>query len=195
MQVIRSLLLILMLLGLISTNILSITNAKFHDLLSGLLSQIPITDFMSKSKSKKFQSLTAENKRLQKQSKELTTENKRLQKQNKVFKQKNHIRKVKIVEARKISKIIVKRTAKNVALNMTSIAGEAVPYIGIALILSVTAHDIIDGCQTIKDTNRLLNLLDVDELKSKENQVCGMKVPTEQQVKETIGGVIYEMLN
>ena len=101
--------------GLISANVLTLSNAKFHDFLSGLLSQIPLTDFMSKSKSKKFQLIT--------------DENKRLRNQNKVFIQKNRLRKAKIAKAHGISKRVVLRTAKNVSLNVSSVVGEAIPYL------------------------------------------------------------------
>ncbi len=170
--------LVLIFFGLISANVLSITNAKFHDLLSGLLSQIPLTNFMSQSKSKKFQSITAENKRLRNQ--------------NQIFKQKNHLRKGKIAKAHKISKRVARRTAKNVLLNVSSVAGEAIPLYGIGIILAVTAADIYTGCETIKDTNELLNLLNDEGLKAVENQICGITIPTEQQLNESTKNSILE---
>lgn len=176
------------LVGLVFTNILSITNAKFHDSLSGLLSQMPFSDFMSNSKSRKFQSLSQENKRLQKQ--------------NARFKKKNKIRKIKMVEAHKIFRRVARRTVKNVSLNVASIAGESIPYVGIGVILAVTASDVYDGCETMKDTNDLLKLLDVGEFKSEEQQVCGIKIPTEQQIKNykrefdnILGGTVYEFFH
>ena len=181
-----------MIFGLVSTNVLSITNAKFHDLLSGLISQTPLTNFMSQSKSRKFQLIA--------------DENKRLRNQNKEFKQKIRLRKAKIVKANRISKRVALRTAKNVSLNVSSVFGEAIPYFGIGVILAVTASDIYAGCETIKDTNELLDLLDEEGLKTDETQVCGMQIPTEQQIKESIknnkmefdeilGETIYEILN
>jgi uncharacterized membrane protein YraQ (UPF0718 family) len=177
-KITRKIFFVSIIFGLISANVLSITNAKFHDLLSGLLSQIPLTDFMSQSKSKKFQSIA--------------DENKRLRNQNKVFKQKNRLRKAKISKAHRISKRVALRTAKNVSLNVSSVVGEAIPYLGIGVILAVTASDVYAGCETIKDTNELLNLLDDEGLKAEETQVCGMKIPTKQQVKESIKNNIRE---
>ena len=54
-------------IGLISTNVMSITNAGFHDFLSGLFSNVPITNFMSQSKTNQVKTLSKENKQLKKQ--------------------------------------------------------------------------------------------------------------------------------
>ena len=171
---------------------MSITSAKFHNTLAGLFSQLPIADLMSNSKSRKNESLISENKRLQKQ--------------NKTFKKKDNIRKIKLVRAQNITKRVALRTAKNISLSTSSVFAESVPYLGIGVILAVTASDIYDGCETIKDTNELLNLFNVEELKSQEEKVCGMDVPTEKEVldalkqhkrdfDEVLGGTIYEMFN
>ena len=119
-------------IGLISTNVMSITNAGFHDFLSGLFSNVPITNFMSQSKAN--------------QVKTLSKENKQLKKQNSNFKKKEKIQKIKLAKAHKITRNVAIRTAKNVTLNVTSIFGEAVPFLGIGLIVAVTAMDVHNGC-------------------------------------------------
>ena len=181
-----------MVIGLIYSNVMSITSAKFHDTLSGLFSQLPIADLMSNSKSRKNESLISENKRLQNQ--------------NQTFKKKDKLRKIKLIKAQNITKRVALRTTKNISLNASSIFAESVPYLGIGVILAVTASDIYDGCETIKDSNELLSLFNAEELKRQENTVCGMDIPTEKEVIETlnqykrdideiIGGTISEMLN
>ena len=179
-------------IGLISTNVMSITNAGFHDFLSGLFSNVPITNFMSQSKAN--------------QVKTLSKENKQLKKQNSNFKKKEKIQKIKLAKAHKITRNVAIRTAKNVTLNVTSIFGEAVPFLGIGLIVAVTAMDVHNGCETIKDTNKLLNLMDFDGVTDQENTVCGINVPTFQSVEDSlklsrsdfedaVGGTIYEIFN
>ena len=171
---------------------MSLTNSKFHDFLSKRLSSIPISDIMSDSHFKKNKILTAKNKRLQKQ--------------NSIFKQMDIARKKKIVTAQQITKKIALRTTKNISRNVSSVFAESVPYLGVGFILAVTASDVYDGCKTVKDTNELLKLLNADESKNLENTVCGMEVPTQEEVKKSwkkykrnlddiIGGIIYEMLH
>lgn len=179
-------------IGLISTNVMSITNAGFHDFLSGLFSNVPISNFMSQSKAN--------------QVKTLSKENKQLKKQNSNFKKKEKIQRIKLAKAHRITRNVAIRTAKNVTLNVTSIVGESVPFLGVGLIVAVTAMDVYNGCETIKDTNELLNLMGFDGVTDEENTVCGINVPTFQSVEESlkfsrsdfedaIGGTIYEIFN
>jgi len=151
---------------LISVNVLSVTNAKFYELLSRVFLQVPITDLMAQSMSKKIQAIAVENKRLRNQ--------------NEQFKQKNRLRKAKIIKAHKISKKVILRTVKNVSLNVSSVIAEGVPYLGMGIILAVTASDVYTGCETIKDTNEILRLFEDKGFKAEETQVCGMIVPTGQ---------------
>lgn len=71
--------------------------------------------------------------------------------------------------------------ASRVALrNATSVVGEAIPYIGIAVMLGVTAADLYDMCEQDKEISALLAS---NELVIKEQYpVCGMKLPSQQQV-------------
>lgn len=75
------------------------------------------------------------------------------------------------------------RLASGVARNMAAIPAEAVPYIGIGVNLSVTALDVYDACQTMREINELMKLLG----QGVENaDFCGMKVPT---VSEVLAGM------
>ncbi|WP_372881391.1 hypothetical protein [Psychromonas sp.] len=187
-----SVVMISMIVALISTNILSLTNAKFHDFLYGVLSHIPNTELLQHSKSKKFQSLSAENERLRKQ--------------NAKFQKTDRLRRVKLARSHKIFKRIARRTAANVSLNVSSVLVEAIPYAGIAAIIATTSADVYTGCETIKDTNRLMKILDGDVMTEEEIQVCGITLPSEDKImgvvnkynghlEGLIGGVIYEMVH
>ena len=189
---IRNILMASMIVVLIFTNILSITNAKFHDFLYGALSYIPSKALLQQSKSKQFQSLSAENKRLRKK--------------NEKLRKTARLRKAKLASARKIFKRIVGRTVKNVSFNVSSILGEAIPYAGLAVIVTATAYDVYTGCENIKDTNGLLKILDGDLMVEEEAQVCGMTLPSEEQIRDSlkkyrgqfddlIGGTIYEIIH
>ncbi|MCW8868603.1 hypothetical protein [Marinobacter flavimaris] len=182
----------LIVLGLLSTNVLLVTSAKFHDLLYGALSNFPYESLFSNSKSKQYQLLAEENDRLKKK--------------NAKLEQQAASRRMKIARAKTLSRNITKRTARNVALNVSSVAVEAIPYLGIGMIVSVTIADVAAGCQNVRDTNEILSILDEAPLEEMERKVCGASVPSVDQLKakiddvqrslgDAIGGTIYEILH
>ncbi len=80
----------------------------------------------------------------------------------------------------KASKRMVFRSMTNATRNVSSVAAEAIPVIGTAIILGVTAWDVYDDCQTLKDINELNRVFDHEQ--EDETKVCGMKVPTKDAV-------------
>jgi len=73
-----------------------------------------------------------------------------------------------------------KRLAKGIARNIAALPSEAVPFVGIAVMVASTTLDVYDACQTMKDFNVLLNMLGQGE----ENpELCGKRVPTVDEVK------------
>ena len=64
-------------------------------------------------------------------------------------------------------------------------AGEALPWVGTAVIVGVTTLELRDLCQTITDMNELKRAFD-PTLVSDENQrtVCSMEVPSRQELWE-----------
>jgi DNA-binding protein H-NS len=166
--------------ALLATNILSITSSPFHEALHKLLSHIPYEELLNNSPTKKQRQI-AENQKLLKQNQELIS--------------KSSTQRERLVKTRHVSQRIVKRTAKNVATNVTSVAGEAVPYLGVGLVVTVTAADVIDGCDTVLDVNEMLRILEVEPIDDHESDVCGIKVPSVDEVltniKQDIGGTIY----
>ncbi len=75
--------------------------------------------------------------------------------------------------------IVHKRLAKGVSRNVAALPSEVVPYLGIGVTLAVTSMDIYDACQTMKDFNTLLRMMEQGE----ENpDLCGQKIPTVDQV-------------
>ena len=78
---------------------------------------------------------------------------------------------------------IAQRTAFMASRNLTSIPAEAIPYLGIAVILSVTAYDLYDSCDTIKDLHELTTALDPSrKLSDDQTAVCGMEVPSTDEI-------------
>jgi hypothetical protein len=167
--------------ALLATNVFSITSTTIHDALYDLLSHIPYEGLLNNSPIKKQRQLEADNQKLRKQNQELVA--------------KLHAHRTTLVRARTVSQNIAKRTAKNVTANIASLPGEAVPYLGSALVGTVTIGDVVDGCATVRDVSEMLRILEADPIDDHESEVCGMKVPNVDKVltniKEDIGGIVY----
>jgi hypothetical protein len=160
-------------LVLLATNILSITSSSFHESLYELLSHFAYKDILKNSPMKKQRQIEVENKKLLKQNKELIAKTR-----------------ANLFRARSVSQRITKRTLKNVATNVTSVAGEALPYLGAALVISVTVADVKDGCDTVRDIKEILRILEVDSIEDHESEVCGMKVPS---IDEVLTNIKYDI--
>jgi hypothetical protein len=63
------------------------------------------------------------------------------------------------------------------------------------MVVTVTTVDVIDGCETVRDVNEMLRILEIDPIDDHESEVCGIKVPNVDEVlaniKQDIGGTVY----
>ena len=166
---------------LLATNVLSITSLQIYESLYDLLSHIPYEGLLNNSSTKKQRQIEADNQMLRKQNQELIS--------------KLHAHHAKLDKARAFSQRIAKRTARNLAFNVTSLPEEAAPYLGAAMVVTVTTADVIDGCETVRDVNEMLRILEIDPIDDHESEVCGIKVPNVDEVltniKQDIGGTVY----
>ena len=114
----------------------------------------------------------------------LKNTNNTLQKQNKnLLKNKKHIG--------KITKRIMTRTSIGAARNLASVPAEAIPAVGIAAVVGVTVLELKEACETMKDMNELNVLMGIEELSGTEasiekQKVCGMEVPSEDEVMDQV---------
>ncbi len=78
---------------------------------------------------------------------------------------------------------ISKRAAATASRSAGSVFGEAIPYVGTAVIVGVTAYELYDLCETVKDMNELSRAFD-PSLEPDPNQatVCAMEVPSSQDI-------------
>ena len=61
--------------------------------------------------------------------------------------------------------------------------GEAVPYLGTAVIVGVTAREIGDLCATLKDISALKRAFNPSFQQSEEElEVCSIKLPLKQEI-------------
>ena len=81
--------------------------------------------------------------------------------------------------------MISDRARKSASREVGSMAGEALPWVGTAVIVGVTTLELRDLCQTITDMNELKRAFD-PTLVPDENQrtVCSMEVPSRQELWE-----------
>lgn len=77
------------------------------------------------------------------------------------------------------------RAAKSATREIGAMTGEAIPYVGTAVIVGVTALEIADLCQTIRDMNALKQAFNREEAPSEEElTVCSMVVPSRAEIWE-----------
>ena len=77
------------------------------------------------------------------------------------------------------------RYAKATARSTSSIAAESIPYLGIGVIVGVTALELHDACETMKD----LHALDVafnPGAANDANEICGQAVPTKGEIVQSL---------
>lgn len=86
------------------------------------------------------------------------------------------------VAVRKASGKIARRSVTVVARNISSMPAESIPFIGIAVIVGVTAWDVYDACQILKELNEMSTEIGNDA--EDESKVCGVHVPTKEEVIE-----------
>lgn len=78
---------------------------------------------------------------------------------------------------------ISKRAVKSSSRSITSMAGEAIPYVGTAVIVGVTALELKDLCDTIMDMNELRRAFNPElQLSENDTTVCSMRVPTTEEL-------------
>lgn len=82
--------------------------------------------------------------------------------------------------AKKISRRLATRSVANASRHVSSVAGQAIPFAGTAIIVGVTALDIRDACETMKDVNALNSAFGHEG--EDQTKVCGMNVPNKQKV-------------
>lgn len=151
------------------SNLATVSNKAYQEYLYGLLSHIPYDGLLKNSLVINKNQLELESQNLRQKYKQLN---------NKLDSHK--------VKANTVSKSVIKRSARNAAKNVTSVFGEAVPYLGTALIISVTANDLVDACDTIRDMNEMATFFETEADLDQQDTVCGTTVPGADEIMASI---------
>ena len=82
---------------------------------------------------------------------------------------------------------VSRRTVSGAARNAGSVVAEAIPFAGIAVVLGVTAWDIKDSCDTMKDLHELEKAINPEAASALEaEEVCGLTVPSKDEVWKAV---------
>lgn len=82
---------------------------------------------------------------------------------------------------------VASRTTKVAVANVTSMAGEGIPVLGIALIVASVTFDLTSACDTMKDMDALRIALDPTLAPDPNSAtVCATRVPTADEVWDDI---------
>lgn len=86
-----------------------------------------------------------------------------------------------------VSGTVSRRTGRVAATNVAAMAGEGIPFWGIAVIVGATTMEITAACETMQDMRALEAALQPDTPSGTEVQeVCGLRVPTPAELRETV---------
>lgn len=80
---------------------------------------------------------------------------------------------------------VSRRTAIATTRNIGSMAGEALPVIGIGVIVAATAWELTDACAMMGEMRALDAAFNPDDPMT-DDEVCGMKVPTREELWQKI---------
>ena len=79
---------------------------------------------------------------------------------------------------------IFNRAVIRAGRNVGSVAGQAIPYIGIAALVIATGWDLQDSCETVTDIQELQKAF--GEEPNDKNKVCGLEVPSKEEVWQSV---------
>lgn len=80
---------------------------------------------------------------------------------------------------------VSRRTAIATSRNLASMAGEALPVVGVGVIVAATAWELSDACALMSDMRELDAAFHPDDPVSTD-QICGLKVPTQAELWASI---------
>ena len=193
-------------LGLGSLNVLTLLNDGIHAMaynamkavLSSTLPEVALSKVLSKSTSFRRQAdVRVATKLLQEEKVLLASANRNLELKHVALEKTQReieakhselmrVSQLKAVSAKRVSKRVVSRIVLNSSRKVPSVFAESIPWAGAAIVVGMTAWDIADACETIKDLNELNAAF--GEEKEDETKVCGIKVPTKDEALAQVKG-------
>ncbi len=118
-------------LALIATNILTLTNAAFNGVVSGLMGTALGIHTVSSMMQTKLSS------------------------QDKTIKKQAAVQTKRKAATRKFGTRLASRTKRVAAKSMAAIPAESIPFIGVAVLIADTGYELYAACETVKDLDQL----------------------------------------
>lgn len=153
-------------LSLLATNVLTLTSVAFNAALSGVMSTAlgiqTVADVMSQ----------------------------RLTGKDRVIKQQKAAAVKRKVAVKKFGSRLSARTKRVATRSIAAIPGEAIPYLGIAVLIAGTSYELYEACQSIKDLEALYGELGLDEAPPEDavTAACDPQLPSAAAVWESVRG-------
>lgn len=82
--------------------------------------------------------------------------------------------------ARKLSAGLVKRAYRGLSRRVAGAPGMAVPYVGAGVITAMTALDIREGCEQLRELNEMNRVMQLDP--EQEAPVCAMQIGSREEI-------------
>ncbi|SFL38469.1 hypothetical protein SAMN05216302_10743 [Nitrosomonas aestuarii] len=191
----KNVLLATTILGLVTMNIAILVSDSFHTaafaalgtalgytvgskLTDKMLSRSPMVN-RKNDVALATQELSKKNQALQRQSSELSKQNRSLKEKSVNLNRRINNKSDKIQQ---FSKRAAERSTISAARNLSSLSGEAIPLLGIAVIAGVTVWNVHDSCQMLKDLNELNAEFKLQQHLEEKQTVCGIEVPTKEEI-------------
>jgi len=194
--------LVLLMIGFMALNVATLATSFAFDLVSGALETVFDATTIRKRHKVQTESLAQENLRLKKTISEQDVRARELRRNIQ-----GRDSRIRALEAEKANRLVEyrgqKRLAKNAvedtatrisrrvafatARNAASVFGEALPFIGVAVIVGATAWEINDACEMLKDVHELEVAFFSDKaLNEDATVVCATEVPPIDEIWSAI---------
>lgn len=156
----KRLLLTIGFLTLVTTNVLTLTNAAFNTAVSGLLGTALGIRTVSSALHTKMAS------------------------QNKVIKQRNATALKHKVATRKFGTRLASRTKRLAAKSIAAIPAESIPFIGVGILIADTGYELYAACESLTDLDQLYADLEIETATSDDamHSVCNPSLPDAEKI-------------
>ena len=160
----RRLLLVLCFAGLIATNLLTLTNAAFNTALSGMIG----ATLGVKTVASTLQS--------------------RIAAQDKLIKNQRALGAQRKAATKRFGTRLASRTKRVAAKSIAAIPAEAIPFIGIAVLIADTGYELYAACETLNDLDTLYMELGMAQATPEDtlHSVCNPELPDAEHVWEGV---------
>lgn len=75
-----------------------------------------------------------------------------------------------------ITRRVAKRTVRNISANIAAIPAESIPAVGVGIVIAITAMDLHDACEDLKDMDELSSLMNFENDNKETSKICGMSI-------------------